>query len=127
MIRLSYEPSVQAVFSSVLPPFARVHGDPAHLRRRVSWPLLARATGLGQIQGGEIVLVPPGRGDKIIPHAAELAGAGVAALVVAGELAQEEVSSLHDSGMPVAVVGGDADVRRIQSEMEQYIIRRRRE
>src|ERR671927_920260 len=104
MVRLSYEPSVQAVLDSVLPPSTRLTGDTAHLRRPVSWPLLARATGLGEIQGGEIVLVPAGRAEKVLPYAAALDRAGVAALVVAGEASAEHRDPGQDIALPIACV-----------------------
>lgn len=125
--RLSYEPSLQAVFTDTLPAATVVVGDPATLRQRVSWPLMARATGLGEIQGGEIVLVPAGRADRIVPSASALASSGLAGLVIASDFSEAERETIRLSGLPAALVPTSTDLRRVREEMERYIIRRRRE
>jgi len=125
--RLSYEPSVQAIVTDVLPPSTHLVAGKDRLRTRVSWPLLTRATGLGQIHGGEVVLVPAGRAGKVLANVRDLASTGVAAIVMADELTEAEEASLRDTGIPIAVVPRGTDVRRLQDDMEGYIIRRRRE
>lgn len=122
--RLSYEPSAQAVVADVLPSSARVVGGASHVRTRVSWPLMTRATGLGEIQGGEVVLVPPGRADSVLAHLDDLTAMGVAAVVLADDFRTEIPL---EAAIPIVVVPASTDMRRLQEEMERYIMRRRRD
>jgi hypothetical protein len=122
---LSYEPSVEAIVAELLPSSCLLAGA-AGLRRRVAWTVLARSTGLGELEGGELVLAPDGRGREIVARLGELATAGVVGVVVgSGEtLPDREVAST-----PVALIRAapDTDMRRLQADVERFIARRRRE
>lgn len=124
---LPYEPSLKAIIAAVLPAGAQVLAGDAALRRRVSWPLLARATGLGQIEGDELILVPQDRLDAVLPFAGDLSSAGVAALVVAGERRQIETAAGDGQDVPIIVVSPGTDMRKLGSEIERFMARRRRE
>lgn len=123
--RLSYEPSTQAVLAHVLPPDARVVATGGG-RRPISWPVLARATGLGEIQGGEVVLVPPGRVAAILASLSALREAGVAGLILATDAVSDALAG-ESQAMVLALVPPDTDLRRLREDMERFIIRRRRE
>ncbi|MDQ2741790.1 MAG: helix-turn-helix domain-containing protein [Chloroflexota bacterium] len=122
--KLPFEPSVAALVSDAMPGTAKVLGAAQALRRRVSWPLLARATGLGSLHGGEVILAPDARASPLLSSLERMAAAGVAALVVS-EAAVGEPSSVPP--LPIIVVPRATDMRRLRTELEGYIIRRRRE
>jgi hypothetical protein len=123
---LSYEPTVNALLHAVLPAASRVLVGGDRLRRRVSWPVLARVTGLGEIEGGEVVLVPSARVGDVLPRLRELADVGVAAIVLADDDATDRIPRNAESPAVVAVPAA-TDLRRIQGEIERYITRRRRD
>jgi purine catabolism regulator len=122
---LSYEPSIEAVLAELLRA-SRLVGGGAGLRRRVSRPVLARSTGLGEIGGGEVVLAPAGRGREILAHLEDLEAVGVVGVVVAGEdVAEHQDAPSHR--IPVIQAEPGTDMRRLQADIERYIARRRRE
>lgn len=125
-VRLSYEPSLQAVVHDVLSFRSRVIADPLDLRRRVSWPTVLRATGLGRLEGGELALVPPGRERSVLDQLSRLRDAGLVGLVLTEPVDVDEEAVLH-SGVPVVVLPPDADPRKLREDVERYIARRRRE
>lgn len=125
--RLSYEPSVQALFDEVLPAGSTVAGSATALRNRVSWPLRVRTTGLGQIQGGEVVLAPPDRTETVLAQARELSHLGVAAVVLAAARPSPELVDQAADTVPVAQLPTSVDLKALQEQMERFIIRRRRE
>jgi hypothetical protein len=129
--RLSYEPSVQAVLSALLPAGTSLLGSPSALRRRVSWPLRARTTGLGQIEGGEIVLGVAERAEALLAQSDALASMGVTALVLGSpaERTRDVVEPVLEGGPPLVLahLPPDTDLRALQEQMERFIIRRRRE
>jgi purine catabolism regulator len=125
--RHPYEPSVQSIFRAVLPAGTHVDGDEAALRARGLWPRVLRATGLGEIQGGEIVLVPRARVTLFLRHCRELARAGVAAAIVPSSLTTGERLAASGAGIALAVVDESTDIRTMQAEIERYVIRRRKE
>lgn len=112
--------------ADVLPDARLVGGDPDALRKRVSRPVLLRATGLGVIEGGELVVVPPARATQVLASLQELVAAGISALVLVPP-ADEGLPPVPTTGLPVVVLGEEADPRRVQEEIERYIVRRRRE
>jgi hypothetical protein len=114
---------VQAILAQVLPAGSLVVTGTEGLRSRVSWPVLARATGIGEIQGGEMVLVPASRVADVVPHLVDLHAAGVTAVVFESPAPQAP----GPSGLPVIVLTEGADVRRLQTAVERYIARKRRE
>lgn len=125
-VRLSYEPSVEGLVSDLLGPEAILVGDPRGLRNRVSWPITLRATGLGSLDGGEIIIVPDGREREILARIDELRRADVAAVAVAG--GEPVVSAVPaDAAVPVVSTPLASDPRRLKEEIERYVNRRRRE
>src|SRR5947209_11548446 len=95
------------------------------LRGRVSWPVVVRATGLGEISGGEIVLIPEARLPALLTNRAALGAAGVAFAIVFG--ADGVPGDLRDAlGVGYALLPRESDVRDIRGAIEQSIIRRRR-
>lgn len=124
---LSHEPTLQALVADVLPLSSRVLSGKGRLRRRVAWPLLARTTGLGEIDGGEIVLVPAVRGRDVVPRLKELEDIGVVAVLMAADEPAAFWADRLVDGLPLIVVPADTDMRRLQGEIERYITRRRRE
>jgi len=97
----------------------------AELRGRVSWPVVVRATGLGEISGGEIVLIPEARLPALLTNRAALGAAGVAFAIVFG--ADGVPGDLRDAlGVGYALLPRESDVRDIRGAIEQSIIRRRR-
>jgi hypothetical protein len=121
---LAYEPSVGSLVADVLGPRARVFAGEAGLARRVSWTLFARATGLGSIEGGEIVLAPTERAQDLMERLGDLAAAGISAIVVT---TLPTCTIAGDSSLPVVVLSPDTDLRKVQGEIERYVARRRRE
>jgi hypothetical protein len=110
-----------------MPPARTVVGTAFALRQRVSWPATFRTTGLGRLEGGEIVLVPLQRVAEVVQRSRELLSLGVALLVVAGELTAEATRELAASGPPAVVVPVETDLMLLREEIERYITRRRRE
>jgi PucR C-terminal helix-turn-helix domain/GGDEF-like domain len=125
--KLSYEPSVQAVLRSTLPEKSEVFAGREALRTRVSWPVRLRATGLGRIQGGEIVLVPSARSAEVLGRISELASAGVAALILPMQSSSAGGALGEDTAPALAFVGDSTDLRVLQDDMEDFIMERRRE
>jgi PucR C-terminal helix-turn-helix domain/GGDEF-like domain len=123
----SYEPSLEAIWSDVSPHGGSIVASRDSLRRRVSWPVTLRATGLGRIDGGEIILAPRERASHILEHLPDLARRGVAAIVVAEPLSHAQEQEARVAGVPIIVLTATATLRDIQVEMEQSILRRRRE
>lgn len=121
---LSYEPSVQAVLGDVLPPGTRVLAGELRLRNRIAWPLTLRSTGLGEIEGGELVLVPPGRAPELLSRARDLATSGIAALILSEEVDEDMLGPID---LPILTLPAAADLRQCQIEIERYLTRRRRE
>lgn len=120
---LSYEPSVRGLLADVLPSSALLAAGRDRLSTRVSWPVLARTTGLGELEGGEVILAGADHAADLLRHGGELRAAGIASVVVAGETAVEPLAD----GVPVVLLPEGADLRRLQGEIERYIARRRRE
>jgi hypothetical protein len=123
----SYEPSAQDIIQGAMPSARTVVGTAHALRQRVSWPASFRATGLGRLEGGEIVLVPQKRVGEVVQRARELLSLGVALLVLPGELSEAETADLADSGPPAVVVPAETDLTTLREDLERYITRRRRE
>jgi hypothetical protein len=91
------------------------------------WPRTLRATGLGEIQGGEIVLVPAARIDLFLRSARDLAQAGIAGAVLPSTVSASDVRLVADAGIALALVDDSTDMKTLQLEIERYVIRRRRE
>ncbi len=122
-----YEPSVQSVAREVLPGARLIAGGPGALRSRVSWPVVARSTGLGLLEGGEAVLVPASRIVDILDRLEELESAGVVMLALAGEPTDEQISRLQIGRLPAALLPPDTELNEVRAEIERFIARRRRE
>jgi purine catabolism regulator len=108
----------------VLPPDARLLAGAGRLRNRVAWPVLARSTGLGEIEGGELVLVPAARAQEVMSRLRDLAAGGIAGVVLAGcAPGQERI----DVDLPVIAVERGIDLRQLEANIERYVARRRRD
>ena len=105
---LSYEPSVQAILRDALPADALLLAGEHRVRNRVAWPVIARSTGLGEIEGGEIVLVPAARTSEVVGRVRDLALGGISALVLLGdEWEADEVD------LPIVAVPRTTDLRQL--------------
>jgi PucR C-terminal helix-turn-helix domain/GGDEF-like domain len=104
-----------------------IAGDPVALRSRVSWPVIARSTGLGLLEGGEAVLVPPARIADVLERLEELERAGVVMLTLAGEPTDEQIDRLQIGRLPTALLSIETDLNEVRSDIERFIARRRRE
>src|SRR5437868_1482827 len=99
-----FEPSVWSVLNSVLPDEWTAIGGNEQLHLRVSYPLIMRTTGLGRIEGGELVLVPPNRAHEVLAGAHDLCDTGISGIVLfesePGQIARGPI----DCAAPVVVV-----------------------
>jgi hypothetical protein len=107
-----------------MPINSRLVAGKDRLRARVTWPVLARSTGIGEIEGGELVLVPPAHAPSLLGSVRDLAASGIAALVIAGH---PEGADLDSVDLPVVAVPPSTNLRELQAEVERYIGRRRRD
>src|SRR5207248_11295402 len=82
---VAYEPSFGAIVAHVLRPGTTIISGQENMRRRVTWPVIARSTGIGEIEGGELVLVPAGRLREVLPRLRDLESIGIVAVVAAAE------------------------------------------
>lgn len=111
-----------AILADVLPSGTVWLPGSGYPGRRVSWPLVARATGLGEIEGGELVLVPAARAADVVRQLADLVRAGVA-----GVIFEHGVEVRGEVGLSLALLPPGESVRPLQPLLERYITRRRRE
>jgi PucR C-terminal helix-turn-helix domain/GGDEF-like domain len=122
-----FEPSVWSVLNSVLPDQWAVVGGNEHLHLRVSYPLIMRTTGLGRIEGGELVLVPPTRAREVLAGAADLCETGISGIVLFGVEKGELDPESIDCAAPVVAVAGSTELEVTRERINRYIVRRRRE
>ncbi|HEX6509370.1 MAG TPA: helix-turn-helix domain-containing protein [Chloroflexota bacterium] len=98
-----------------------------YLHLRVSYPLVMRATGLGRLEGGELVLVPGSRAQELVARAHELAQTGIAGIVVLGGDAGSLDASELRSTIPIVLVHEPSDLHLMREAIDRYIVRSRRE
>ena len=122
-----FEPSVWSVLNSVLPDQWSVIGGSEHLHLRVSYPLIMRTTGLGRIEGGELVLVPPTRTREVLAGARDLCETGISGIVLFGVEEAELDEEALECAVPVVAVADSAELDVTRERINRYIVRRRRE
>jgi hypothetical protein len=122
-----FEPSVWSVLNSVLPDQWSTIGGTEHLHLRVSYPLIMRTTGLGRIEGGELVLVPPTRVREVLAGARDLCETGISGIVLFGVEQDELDQEARDCAAPVVAVVESAELDVTRERINRYIVRRRRE
>jgi hypothetical protein len=88
---------------------------------------MARSTGLGRLEGGEVVLVPEHRVAEVVQRCGELLTLGVALLVLAGDGGADQVTELQRAGPPAAFIPAGTDLLALREEIEHFITRRRRD
>ena len=122
-----FEPSVRSVLNSVLPDQWTSLAGGDHLHLRVSYPLIMRTTGLGRIEGGELVLVPAARTDDVLAGARDLCRTGISGIVLFGLDPEAVGRELSDCSAPVVAVGESVELQSTRERINRYIVRRRRE
>lgn len=122
-----FEPSVLSVLNSVLPDQWTALAGSEHLQLQVSYPLIMRTTGLGRIEGGELVLVPAARTAEVLAGAVDLCRTGISGIVLFGvEPSVFEIQPFECSA-PVVAVAESAELQFTRERINRYIVRRRRE
>jgi len=86
--------------------------------------VLARATGLGAIEGGELVLVPGNREAPVLASIQDLARSGVSGLVL--EMGGDEIVGGGES-FPIIRLPAGYEARKVLGDVDHYVARRRRE
>lgn len=81
-------------------------------------------TGIGEIEGGEVVLTPAARARDILSRLSELEAIGVAGVIL---VSGDQAPDVPQSGLPIILVPAGSDVRQLQADIGRYITRRRRE
>ncbi len=122
-----FEPSVWSVLNSVLTDQWAVIGGNEHLHLRVSYPLVMRTTGLGRIEGGELVLVPPARSDEVLAGVRDLCKTGISGIVLFGVGRDPLDQDSIECAAPVIVVAASTELEVTRERINRYIVRRRRE
>jgi PucR C-terminal helix-turn-helix domain/GGDEF-like domain len=122
-----FEPAVWSVLNSVLADDWTVIGGRGHLDLRVSYPLVMRTTGLGRIEGGELVLVPAARAPEVLAGAEDLCKTGISGIVLFGVDPQANQAVPVECSAPVVAVAESADLQLTRERINRYIVRRRRE
>jgi hypothetical protein len=122
-----FEPSVWSVLNAVLPDDWTAIGGRQHLNLRVSYPLIMRTTGLGRIEGGELVLVPGARAPEVLAGAQDLCNTGISGIVLFGVDPREIGETTRAYAAPVVAVPDSADLQLTRERINRYIVRRRRE
>ena len=122
-----FEPSVRSVLNSVMPDQWTAIGGREHLHLRVSYPLVMRTTGLGRIEGGELVLVPAARAGEVLAGARELCASGIAGVVLFGVEPEILDHGPIECAAPIVAVGESTELQVTRERINRYIVRRRRE
>ncbi|HEX8917697.1 MAG TPA: helix-turn-helix domain-containing protein [Chloroflexota bacterium] len=125
--RLSYEPSAQSVLGHLILPGGRIVGNGASLRKRVSWPVVLRASGLGDLFGGELIIASEAHTERLLRSLDALRETGVAAILIVTRDVPEQVIHLENPAIPLGISLTTQPLQQVQTSAEQFLIRRRRE
>lgn len=123
---LAHDASLESVVTHAVPPGTRRIAGAGDLRESVSWVVTLRSAGSGQIEGGELILVPFARVAEVLRGVRRLEAVGVAGLILEDD-GNSAAMQLAESRLPIFLLPTGAGLRRVQADIERYLMRRRRE
>jgi purine catabolism regulator len=122
--------TVRLLLRHAFPSGTRVIAGEGGLDRQVTWPamLRRRAPAFGALKGGELALLSTAALRQVderltLPRAIQmLADAGVAAVVVQGEITPEACELADRAALPLLGVPGDVSLPELEQQLTRHII-----
>ncbi len=127
--------SVSDILRKALPEHTKVVAGESGLGREVTWATRLRPAppAFAHLSGGEIVLLPPNVLEMLDERLTldqailQLAGFGVAAVALSGEVEESARQTSNETGLPLLILPDGVDFSALERNTSRYITERRRE
>lgn len=127
--------SVNDILLKALPDHTKVVAGESGLGREVTWATRLRPAppAFAHLSGGEIVLLPPNVLEMLDERLTldqairQLAGFGVAAVALSGDVDESAKQTSDETGLPLLILPDGIDFSALERNTSRYITERRRE